>query len=68
MIVLEEYFDTELVIVETLERLVNDLNYEDANVQHQSSAEIKRMKLDHDKKMRHKEDLIKSKDKRLKLF
>ena len=32
IIVFKEYFSTELVTVETLERLVNDLNHEHANI------------------------------------
>ena len=65
---IEERFSAELIAVETSEGLICSLNDNQAKHQHQSTNKIKKLKRDYAVKIRCKEDLLKSKDERLKLL
>lgn len=65
---LEESHDVESITVDALEGLIRSLNDDQMTAQQQSVREMKKIKLDFNAKMRHKDELIKSKEKRLKFM
>ena len=65
---LEEKFNMESITIEMLERLVYDLSKDHVKTQYQLSDKISKMKIDHDVKINQKDDLLKSKNTRLKIL